>query len=71
MHQRPSHLIELPEELSDEAAAALVAFLHELACHAESAYLGQLRRYYEPSNHGWDAERQFDLWEDTDRETPF
>ncbi len=39
-------LICLPTELSDEAAATLVEFLHELTNALEQHYFAQLRRYY-------------------------
>jgi len=39
-------LICLPIELSDEAAATLVEFLHELTAALEQHYFAQLRRYY-------------------------
>jgi len=39
-------LICLPTELSDEAAATLVEFLHELTAAIEGHYFAQLRRYY-------------------------
>lgn len=35
----------LPSGLSDETAAALCDFLHELAAAADSRYLHQLQRY--------------------------
>lgn len=34
-----------PQDLSDEAAAALCDFLHELAAAADSRYLHQILRY--------------------------
>ena len=39
-------LICLPTELSDQAAASLVEFLHELAEALERHYFVQLRRHY-------------------------
>jgi hypothetical protein len=39
-------LVCLPTELSDEAAAKLVAFLHELTEALERHYFAQLRRHY-------------------------
>jgi hypothetical protein len=39
-------LICLPTELSDEAAASLVEFLHELTEALERHYFAQLRRHY-------------------------
>lgn len=69
-HYPPS--VELPQEISDEAAAVLVAFLQELVTHAESTYFVQLRRYYEAANNGCGVERQYDLWTDgEENEAPF
>ena len=39
-------LICLPTELSDQAAASLVEFLHELTEALERHYFAQLRRHY-------------------------
>ena len=39
-------LVCLPVDLSDEAAAALVEFLHELSEAFERHYAAQLMRYY-------------------------
>lgn len=39
-------LVCLPVDLSDEAAAKLVEFLHELTDAIERHYCAQLRRYY-------------------------
>lgn len=44
----PSHdrcTLELPEELSDEAVAALVECLYEIAGYLENRYFAQLHRY--------------------------
>ena len=43
-------LICLPTELSDEAAASLVEFLHELTEALERHYFAQLRRHYSASD---------------------
>ena len=56
-----SLLIALPSELSDEAAAQLLKWLHELAAALESQYTAQLLRYYHR-----DDERQQPLWPDDD-----
>lgn len=40
-------LICLPTELSDEAAATLVEFLHELTAALEQHYFAQLHRYHQ------------------------
>ena len=39
----------LPIDLSDEAAVALVEFLHELTDALERHYGAQLRRHYHPN----------------------
>ena len=39
-------LVCLPVDLSDEAAAAIVEFLHELSEAFERHYAAQLMRYY-------------------------
>jgi hypothetical protein len=39
-------LVCLPTELSDEAAASLVEFLHEFTEALERYYFAQLRRHY-------------------------
>ena len=51
--------VKLPSELSDEAAAALLEFLYELARTLENTYADQLHRYYHPYN-----ERQLDIWDE-------
>ena len=45
-------LVCLPTELSDEAAAKLLEFLHELAAALERHYAAQLRRYYHSNDIG-------------------
>lgn len=55
-------LLELPDELSDEAAAKLIECLYELARYLENRYFAQLHRY----DHREDP-RQQRLW--TDEET--
>ena len=54
----------VPNDLSDEAAAKLLAFLYEFAHLLENHYADQLDRY-----HNRPDERQADLWSDT--ESPF
>ena len=39
-------LLCLPTDLSDEAAAKLIEFLHQLTESLERHYCAQLRRYY-------------------------
>jgi hypothetical protein len=51
-------LICLPTELSDEAAAILVEFLHELTDALEQHYFAQLRRYH---NHDRPPDPALDL----------
>ena len=55
----PLPLVALPENLDDEAAAALLAFFYEAARVLEDHYPGQLLRHY----HRPDA-RQCTLWDD-------
>ena len=43
-------LLCLPIDLSDEAAAKFVEFLHELTAAMERHYCGQLMRYYHPQH---------------------
>jgi hypothetical protein len=43
-------LVCLPVDLSDEAAASLVEFLHELIAALERHYSAQLKRYYNASD---------------------
>jgi len=43
-------LVCLPVELSDEAAAKLVEFLHELTEALERHYFAQLRRHYDTTH---------------------
>ena len=57
-------LIALPTELSDEAAAQLLEWLHEFAAALESQYTAELLRYYHR-----DHEQQPPLWPDD--EPPF
>jgi len=42
--------VRLPTDLSDEAAAKLVEFLHELTDALEAHYFAQLRRHYSATN---------------------
>ena len=59
MTQEPP--LELPSELSDEAAARLIECLYELARYLENRYFAQLHRYYHPED-----PRQQSLWHDED-----
>ena len=43
-------LVCLPIDLSDEAAAKLVEFLHEITEALERHYGAQLRRHYHPND---------------------
>lgn len=56
--------LELPDELSDEAAAQIVETLLEITRVIENHYAGQIMRYYEPQKH-----QQRELW--TDNDPPF
>ena len=56
--------LELPDALSDEAAAQLLECLYELARYLEQRYFAQLHRYYHPED-----PRQPPLW--TDEQTRF
>ena len=51
--------LRFPDQLSDEAAAAFLAFLYDLAHAFESHYAGQLHRYYHDADH-----RQTDFFQD-------
>lgn len=51
--------LRFPDDLSDEAAAAFLAFLYNLANAFESHYTGQLLRYYTD-------QRQTDFWDYSD-----
>ena len=51
-------LLCLPIDLSDEAAAKLVKFLHEITAALERHYAAQLLRYYYASDF---SERDLDL----------
>ena len=44
-------LVCLPVDLSDEAAAKLIEFLHEFTEALESHYYAQLTRYYRTTHH--------------------
>ena len=61
MNHQPPPLITVPLDLSDEAAAKMLAFLHELTHLLESYYAEPLHRY-----HNRPDERQADLWADAD-----
>jgi len=54
-------IVNLPPELSDQAACELLELLHEFAFQFENHYAAQIRRYREPVDH-----RQRDLWLDQD-----
>ncbi|MGH8570732.1 MAG: hypothetical protein ACREXU_22680 [Gammaproteobacteria bacterium] len=42
--------MSLPTDLSDEAAAQFLEFLHELTETLERHYYAQLHRYYQPTD---------------------
>ena len=54
-------VVQVPTELSDEAAAELLDFLYQLTQTLESTYAAQLRR----DDHSRD-ERQLDIWDGQD-----
>ena len=61
----------VPEELSDEAAAHMLEYLHGLAGAFENQYFAQIRRYYDELAHPPDIEHahhdaQLDLFEEAD-----
>ncbi len=56
-------IVCLPLDLSDEAAATLVEFLHELTEALERHYCGQLMRYYHPNDIQGDLDRAPDSGE--------
>lgn len=64
MNGDPRSCIPLPEHLTDEDAAALVAWLYEVARVLESHYAGQLLRHHHRPD-----ERQCRLWPED--EPPF
>ena len=61
MNHHAPPLIAVPHDLSDEAAAKMLAFLYEIAQRFENHYADQLDRYHNRTD-----ERQPDLWADTD-----
>ena len=61
MNRHPLPLIDIPLDLSDEAAAKLIDFLLQLAHQLEEHYSEQLYRY-----HNGIDERQTELWPQTD-----
>ena len=56
---------ELPDDLSDEAAAQLIECLYEIARVLENRYFAQIRRHY---NQYTDNDEQLPLW---DKDPPF
>lgn len=64
MNTEPRPCIALPEDLTDETAAALIECLYETARVLESHYAAQLLRHYRRPN-----ERQCRLWPED--EPPF
>ncbi len=48
-----------PDGLSDESAAALSEFLHQLAAACESRYFVQLRRYHQRQMNPYDPEESW------------
>ena len=56
--------------LSDQAAASILEFLHELLYQFESTYIGQIRRYREHEGDVPAAVNQLDLFHNPD-DPPF
>ncbi|MFQ5938089.1 MAG: hypothetical protein ACE5LB_16935 [Acidiferrobacterales bacterium] len=56
---KPPPPLELPGDLSDEAAAQLIECLYAFARYLENRYFDQLHRYYHA-----DDPRQRALWND-------
>jgi len=61
MHAGYDPIVILPRNLSDEAAAALLELLQEIARVLENHYAAQLRRYYQPHD-----DPQQEPWADQD-----
>ena len=61
MYDETPPLVALPSDLSDEAAAKLLQFLHELTRTLAHYYAAQLHRHDPPVD-----ERQGDFWDDSD-----
>ena len=61
MNLQPPPLINVPLDLSDEAAAKLIDFLLQIAHQLENHYSEHLYRYHNGSD-----ERQLDLWPGTE-----
>ena len=58
MNHHPPTLINVPLDLSDEAAAKLIDLLLQIAHQLENHYCEQLYRYHNAID-----ERQLDLWD--------
>jgi len=56
--------LDLPEELSDQAAAELVQCLYEFAAYVERCYFEQIERHYGSEMHEAGDPRQQRLWDD-------
>lgn len=64
MNPNPLPLVLLPDQLSDEAAAQLLAFLYRIARVLEDNYAAQIQRYNDTPD-----PRQAELW--PERDPPF
>ena len=64
MNPEPRPCIPLPEDLTDEAAAALIECLYDAARVLENHYAAQLMRHYHRTD-----DRQHCLW--TEDDPPF
>ena len=67
----PPPPFDLPEELSDQAAAELVQCLYEFAAYVESRYFAQIERHYEGEAAEAVDPRQQRLWDDDPNEPLF
>ena len=56
--------LDLPEELSDQAAAELVQCLYEFAAYVERCYFEQIERHYASEGAAVVDPRQRRLWDD-------
>lgn len=64
-------LVCLPVDLSDEAAAQLLEFLHELSEAIERHYAAQLRRYYHQTDFAQQRNPDFTAHDPDSEDPPF
>lgn len=60
----PPPPFDLPDELSDQAAAELVECLYAFAAYVEARYFAQITRHYESETDEALDPRQQRLWDD-------